>query len=241
MSAIEVIMRMCAKPALSGDSTRPAGFSKEEAFLNLLTTRDANTNITVLFDGSSTGHWVRNYDVKVVEFIGGNGDLSFQFQLNYIRSQNFHRDTIVYIMEDDYIHKDSWPSILREGFESIQPSNLKFKYLTLYDHRDKYTSESYNNLHSRIGVSESIHWRTVPSTTNTFAVLYSTLIEDLDIHYTFLNRDHDKFLELGRRGRVLASCMPGYSTHCHKDYSSPFFYRLPATADRRVGADVRQG
>jgi hypothetical protein len=227
MAVIEVVLRMCAKPALSGDASRPPGFSKEEVFLNLLTTRDANTNITVLFDGDSTGHWVENYDVKIVKFVGGTGDSSFMFQLNYIRSQNFDKDTIVYILEDDYVHKDGWSDILREGFGTIQPNNLAFHYVTLYDHRDKYTSDWYTNLTSRVGVSESIHWRTVPSTTNTFAVRYSTLVEDWDVHYHFLNRDHHKFLELGARGRVLGSCMPGYSTHCHKDYISPFFYRPP--------------
>lgn len=224
-------MRMCSKSSLSGDNSRPDKFSKEEVFQNLLKTRDENTNITILFDGNVLDHWINKYSVTVVPFSGGDGDSSFMFQLNYIKSQNFHEDTIVYILEDDYLHSPGWTKILREGLGNIQPSSLNFDYVTLYDHKDKYTSDWYTNLHSRIGISESIHWRTVPSTTNTFAMKNSTLMNDFSVHFCFLNRDHDKFIALGeQRGRVIGSCIPGYSTHCHKDHMSPFFC-LPTAAD----------
>jgi hypothetical protein len=223
MSKIEVILRMCNKSALSGDNSRPPGFSKEIIFQNLLKSRDENTNITVLFDGDVSNHWINKYDIKVVQFTGGNGDSSFVFQINYIKSQCFPDDTIIYILEDDYSHKEGWTTILREGLGQLNPSCLKFDYVTLYDHKDKYTSEWYTNLHSRIGISESIHWRTVPSTTNTFAMKNCTFIQDFDIQLSYLNRDHDKFLELGNRGRLLGSCIPGYSTHSHIDFMSPFF------------------
>jgi len=221
---IEVVLRMCSRhEALSGDGTRPSGFSKETVFQNLLKTRDENTNITVLFDGDSTAHWIHNYEVKVVKFEGGGGHESFLFQINYIKSQNFRDDTIIYILEDDYLHKDGWCRVLREGLGYIKPSSLKFDYITLYDHGDKYFYEMYYELASRIGISETVHWRTVPSTTNTFAMMYSTFIKDFEIHKEFLNYDHRKFLALGEHGSIIGSCIPGYSTHCHKSYMSPFF------------------
>ena len=220
---IEVILRMCSKSALSGDSTRPEGFSKELVFLNLMNTKDINTNITVLYDGNLENHWINNYNVKVLQFDGGNGDKSFMYQVNYIKDQNYTDDTIVYILEDDYLHKKGWPQILREGFGAIQPSTLKFDYITLYDHRDKYFYDMYTYLVSKIGISESVHWRTIPSTTNTFAMLYSTFMNDYKIHDAFKNNDNDKFLYLGKAGRFIGSCMPAYSTHCHIRYISPFF------------------
>lgn len=223
MEQIEVILRMCPdrSTSLSGDKSRPQNFSKELVFKNLYETKDDATNITVLFDGDHTGHWIKKYPVRVIQSIGGNGDESFKSQIMYIKFANFSDNTIVYILEDDYLHRDGWPQILREGFGNLQPSFLKFDYITLYDHRDKYTYPMYNALVSKIGISDTIHWRTVPSTTNTFAMKYKTFIEDFDIHYSFLNSDHEKFLELGRNKRLLGSCMPGYSTHCHKDYMSP--------------------
>lgn len=221
---IEVILRMCPdnSSSLSGNSSRPPNFSKEEVFRNLLETKDAATNITILFDGDHRNHWVSKYpSVRVVQSTGGNGDESFKSQIMYIKFANFNENTIIYVLEDDYLHKEGWSKILREGLGDLQPSFLKFDYVTLYDHKDKYTYPMYNALVSKIAISDSIHWRTVPSTTNTFAMYYKTFLEDFDIHYSFLNSDHEKFLELGRNKRLLGSCMPGYSTHCHKDYLSP--------------------
>jgi len=220
---IEIIMRMCSKSSLSGDNTRPDGFSKELVFMNLMNTKDANTNITVLYDGNLTNHWVNKYDVKVIQLDGGSGDTSFINQISYIKDQNYAQDTIIYILEDDYLHKKGWPQILREGFKTHYPNILKFDYITLYDHKDKYFYDMYKTLQSKITLSESVHWRTIPSTTNTFAMLYSTFMYDYNIHCAFKNSDNEKFLYLGKAGRLIGSCMPGYSTHCHNSYMSPFF------------------
>lgn len=33
--------------------------------------------------------------------------------------------------------------------------------------------------------------------------------------------DHDRFIELGKKGRVVITPMPGWSTHCETNYLSP--------------------
>jgi hypothetical protein len=223
---IQVVMRMCpdSRNVLSGDGTRPEWFSKEKCFKSMFDNKDDRTNITVLFDGDSTHHWIRNYPVEVQDFKGGDGDSSFLFQLDFMKRQMFSIEDIVYCLEDDYLHKPNWPAILREGFGSITPSSLKFDYLTLYDHNDKYTygNEMYKTLTSRIGVTEHAHWRTIPSTTNTWSSLYKTFLHDYDVFVLFKNLDNNKFLYLGsNRGRVIGSCIPGYSTHCHTEHLSP--------------------
>ena len=71
-------------------------------------------------------------------------------------------------------------------------------------------------------VSETSHWRTVPSTCNTYAALLGTLKADYAIHKHFsdaspdgISMDHAKFCHLrDHLGRRLITPMPGYATHC---------------------------
>ena len=71
-------------------------------------------------------------------------------------------------------------------------------------------------------VSENSHWRTVPSTCNTYAARLGTLKADYAIHKHFsdaspdgISMDHAKFCHLrDNLGRRLITPMPGYATHC---------------------------
>jgi hypothetical protein len=101
-------------------------------------------------------------------------------------------------------------------------------YVTLYDHKDKYFFPMYHSLQSRIFHTKSCHWRTTPSMTQTFAVRWKTLMEDLSIHRKFsksrqISQDHLKFLALSRQGRTLISSLPGFSTHAELEFASPCF------------------
>jgi hypothetical protein len=138
--------------------------------------------------------------------------------MKIIEPANYDPETIIYIVENDYIHRQNWCEALIEGFEYGD-------YVTLYDHPDKYSD--YPDLQSKLFVTKSCHWRTTPSTTNTFAVKYKTLMEDMDLHKYYaeygiqgLAHDHTKFLDLGKKVRTIISSIPGYSTHCN-NYLSP--------------------
>jgi hypothetical protein len=220
---IEVVMRMCpdsASPVSGGG--RPSWFSKEAILKNLLETKDADVNIHVLFDGKTDEHWIRKYPVNLYEISAGNNDASFLTQLQFIQSNQFSDETIIYVLEDDYIHRSGWATLLREAFYGQKmPTFMKFDYVTLYDHRDKYTYAMYDKLVSKIAHTDTVHWRTVPSTTNTFAMLGKTFKEDFDVHWSFCNSDNEKFLTLGRQGRIIVSSIPGYSTHSHPEHLSP--------------------
>jgi hypothetical protein len=57
---------------------------------------------------------------------------------------------------------------------------------------------------------------------------FSTLKEHLSIHRRFsqgrkISADHDKFCCLGKKGAMLISPIPGWSTHAEKEFASPFF------------------
>jgi hypothetical protein len=216
---IEVFVRHCLFSAASAHKKRPLGFSREACHHNLLNTLDSRANVTYFLDTAREGdHFIKN--VPHIAICEGTEAGSFLRLLEYIERLDLHPDTIVYLLEDDYLHKEGWIDVLFEGF------TLPVDYVTLYDHRDKYTG--YPKLTSRLFVTESCHWRTTPSTTNTFATRFRTLKEDMAIHRKFsLNRkitaDHDKFCCLERKGAMLVSSIPGWSTHAEPEFMSPFF------------------
>lgn len=132
---------------------------------------------------------------------------------------NFKQDDIIYFLEDDYLHQPDALLVLEEGIK-INNSG----YVTLYDHPDKYT-EMYSNYNTQYLSSNNYNWRTTPSTTNTFACLYKTIMEDIETHLLYTNNgitiDHEKFLKLDTMGRSLISSIPGYSTHVENGMLSP--------------------
>jgi hypothetical protein len=110
-----------------------------------------------------------------MKLIAGKESLSFIETLDYIVSQDFENDTIIYFLEDDYIHRPNWDKILIDGF------NLPVEYVTLYDHGDKY-QEMYKDFMTKVLRTELSHWMPTPSTTNTFAAKFKTLKEDYILH-----------------------------------------------------------
>ncbi len=158
---------------------------------------------------------------NVIEINEGTESGSFLRMLDYVASKKFHPDTILYFVEDDYLHRPGWLEVLLEGF-SIPEAD----YITLYDHKDKYFAPMYKELKSRLFATNSCHWRETPSTTQTFATRFKTLVRDLPIHQKYsegrdISQDHEKFLELGRQGATLISSIPGFSTHAEPEFASP--------------------
>ena len=225
---IEVFLRHCYYSKLQElpDRIRPQWFNKIkvfENFKNTLNPKLANYNIVYdEFYGSIDKTFLANEkNVEVIK-CGSETD-SFLSTLEIIQSKNFDDDTIIYFLEDDYLHRPGWCDILLEGF-SINPH-----YVTLYDF-DFFLAKGYL---SEIFTTPSSHWRAVPATTNTFACKYKTLIEDLEIHKKYsiqgvkeeegfyFSKDYDKFWELQEQHKYVISSMPGWSTHCDTNHLSP--------------------
>lgn len=223
---IELFVRHCHFSEVSQHKNRIQGFSREKCFKNLLQTVDPKlVNVTFLLDTfhpSPDKHFVlKQNQFPVIQINEGTETGSFLRLLDHVTSLRLKPDTIVYFLEDDYLHKKGWAEILLEGFSVPEVS-----YVTLYDHRDKYVFPMYDALTSKIFYTPSCHWRTTPSTTNTYAMKYRTLLDHLPLHRKFsegrrISADHDKFLELWKQGATLISPMPGWSTHADRDLTSP--------------------
>ncbi len=224
---IEVFVRHCSFSSISSHKKRLPGFSRELCHENLLSTIDRNqANLTFFFDaakGDSQSHFLKTNSLSdpLVEIFEGTESGSFLKLLDYVMGLDLHPETILYFVEDDYLHKPGWTDILLEGFQVPQVD-----YVTLYDHRDKYMAKPYEELTARLFVTQSCHWRSTPSTTQTFAVRLKTLRQDLRIHRKYsqkraISRDHAKFMHLQQRGSLLISSIPGWSTHVDPEFLSP--------------------
>lgn len=221
---IEVFVRHCISSSASQHKKRFQNFSRELCNKNLLETIDLEkANLTFFLDtakGSLNDHFLKDEKrFPVIEVKEGSETGSFLQLLNYVESLNLHPDTTIYLLEDDYLHRPGWTKVLLEGLQIAD-------YATLYDHRDKYFFPMYEKLTSRIFITKTCHWRTTPSTTNTFACSMKTLQKHLPIHRRFsegrsITADHEKFCELQSLGTTLISPLPGWSTHAEPEFASP--------------------
>lgn len=216
---IRVLVRHCNS---INSKARPDWFDKQKVFQNLVSTLDDRCSLTVLFDGDPTNHFVAGHPVSIVRFKAGSDAGSFRKTLSFAEKQqsSWRPEDIVYFVEDDYVHRPGWPQIIREAFDA-KLGDL----VSVYDHRDKYDGKQQ----CQLSFTRSCHWRSTPSTTNTFAVRYGTLLQDLDLYKRFADPvrsavciDHERFLALlSEKGRRLVSSVPGFATHCENEYLSP--------------------
>jgi hypothetical protein len=156
---------------------------------------------------------------KVIDTNNGNAG-SFKFALEYAIN-NFGEDEIVYFVEGDYIHDKNSRNMLLEGYRLL---DVAVEYVTLYAHPDKEMEEGIKPEY--IFRSDSGYWRSCDSTTMTFSSRVKTLKEDKPIFDKWISgvhpNDHQMFLELRSKERILISPMPGHSTHGETKWLSPF-------------------
>jgi hypothetical protein len=215
---IHVFSRQCnpwSKP-------RPSWFDYKAAFKNLVATIDEDCSLTVYFDGKPRdGHHVNDFDGPIVEGTHGYEFGALCGLVTHIASSDLADDDVAYIVEDDHVHRPGWPDVMREAFEAGIAD-----YVSLYDHPDKYDSKVHPDLSSKIYVTKSCHWRTVPSTVSTWATRVGTIRKHLNVYRAFVdgtghNMDHERFLHLWKHGSSLATCIPAWDTHAEPGCISP--------------------
>ena len=155
----------------------------------------------------------------------GNGAATFNIALD--EALKMDDNDAVYFIENDYLHKPKSRIILEEGL------NLGAKFVSLYDHPDKYLDPSKGGNPycqggaeaTRVYLSESTHWKITNSTTMTFAATVETLKENEDILRKHTDGSHPNdfqmFLELGKHNKLLITPLPGYATHGETAWLTP--------------------
>jgi hypothetical protein len=206
---------------------RPSWFSYENCFKNFLAKieDEEDVELHLIYDTTRGGieqNWINNYKDHFIlhEIVGGTmfGAAKEMYQIAKDLSKDMSEDDLFYFMENDYLHVD-WVHKIKDLFSTF---NLNGGYVTLYDHNDKYTwMHLYENLVSKIFVTNTSHWRTVPNTCGSYVCFVKTFLEDYDIHSS-LEGDANRWLWLEQnRGRFLLSPLPSLSTHCMETLLAP--------------------
>ena len=207
---------------ISGNDNRgrPQGFDFEKCFVNLLNTiKDTNVKLHIVFDGNIESNFINKYKDQFIthQIKAGNDQSSFSQTWALAKDTPMGKSDLVYFLENDYLHTQGWVGKLIELFSTYK----LLHYVSLYDHNDKYFLPQYEDLVSKIFVTENHHWRTTPSTCGSFIITRELLELDYDIH-TSVSGDHNKFLQLGEeRNRMVITPIPGLSTHCMEGLMSP--------------------
>lgn len=222
MNKIKVFLRHWNGAVDRKQHVRPYWFSYDKCYQSIKT---ADADLHILLDGTKDNHHTSLDGSYVVEYVGGSDAASLHYCLNYIQKQNLKDDDVIYIVEDDYLHRPGWEKVLLEAFQTFDVD-----YVTLYDHPDKYFLPMYDDLQSKILHTKSCHWRTTPSTCNTYAAKWKTFKKHWETHIKYClpenthdGYDHTKFLDLWDQGSNLISSIPGYATHCESPFLSPLF------------------
>lgn len=175
----------------------------------------------------STLSMIKKYiDPSMIEQVSvGHGAGTFNLAVD--KALSWNDDEIVYFVENDYLHKQNSPDILKEGFD------LGSSFVALYDHPDKYMEpRSGGNPYceggaedTRVYLSNSCHWKITNSTTMTLAAKVSTLkrCESVMRKHTSGSHPNDfqMFLELRENNELLITPLPGYATHGETAWLSP--------------------
>ena len=202
------------------NKVRPPWFNFEKCFVNLLNTiQGKNVDLHVIMDGSIDNNFIRKYkDKYTLHSIKTNSDYgSYLETYKYIKTLNIEDNDLIYFLENDYLHVEGWTEKIIDLFSTYSDLN----YVSLYDCEDKYSAPMYDDLISKIFVTNTCHWRTTPSTCGSYVIPKNIFIEDEDVN-TGGPGDHHKFLYLNKiRNRFVLTPMPGLSTHCMDFLMSP--------------------
>jgi len=150
---------------------------------------------------------------------------SFMLALKKGAELSCDENTIVYMVEDDYIHAENSCRILKEGFQHGD-------YVSLYDHPDKYMSDYPNPYvkdggeNTKVFLTKSTHWKLTNSTPMTFASKIKTIRRDFELISSYCTgKTTQSFLMfcdlIQNKKRKLVTPIPGRATHGQLPWLGP--------------------
>jgi hypothetical protein len=207
-----------------GNKARPHWFDYEKCFINLLNSikNEPQVTLNIVMDGKIEDNWISKYREHYVpsETKGGNVESITKNVYRTAYSSLASPDDLIYILENDYLHRSNWVEEVRTLFNTYEG----IEYISLYDHADKYFEPMYENLLSKLVVTGTSHWRTTPSTCGSYITTFKIFQQDYLDHtgVTVPIGDHHKWLYLNKtKGRAILTPIPGLSTHCMEGLLSP--------------------
>jgi hypothetical protein len=189
-------------------------------------------HITVIADNCSeeTISMITKYVPKeqIVITSLGSGAQSFNYALNI--ALQWPDETMVYFVENDYIHLKQSPLIIEDMLERGA------SYASLYLHPDKFMPPSHGGnpeVDEDGGYATKIYrgatelYAMFNSTTMTFAATVATLRDDESILREYTQgtypKDYEMFLALRDAGKALMCPLNTYSTHGETAWLAPLY------------------
>ncbi len=230
---MQIVYRL--SPEQSGGKLRPSWFSKALCFDNCVRVFGSFPGIAfhLICDNTNGEDWKQhsraqsNAPCVSTNIACGQGGPAFLKALNVTLHLTAPDDVIVYLVEDDYLHRGDAAKILGDGIR------LGFDYVTLYDHPDKYLDNGPNDLvkggaeDTRLYLGKHCHWKLTNSTTMTFACRLGTLRRDAHVFREFTEGnpvppDFAIFdmLRTAHKRRI-GSAVPAFATHCEPAWLAP--------------------
>jgi hypothetical protein len=172
--------------------------------------------------GSNINVFTENNDEKLLKEIENHGITSIliceneqSFSAALFKAQNYPDDTLVYIVEDDYLHLPISLVLLNEGIES------GVDYIGLYDNPNKYETLNKGEI-SEVFRTKSYHWKYSTPDCLTFASTSKVLKEDMNIwnEWCVNSKDYNVFSILKTYGRGIAVCIPGSACQTNLNHSN---------------------
>jgi hypothetical protein len=209
------------------NKSRPAWFSYVNCFNNLINTLnhdvDWEIELVVWFDGKveDAQDFLKKCEIRLRPGISiltlcsefGSQRASSDQMIPYMLNQGYSDDRMIYILENDYIHKIDWLFHVKCLIET----GVNFDHLTLADHPDNYTHTS--NYRTQLLASSSHVWKT------TFYSCWSNLFKYRSLKHEAVNllkyNDRAFFADAAARGRYLLAPVPALSTHSMIGQLSP--------------------
>ena len=204
--------------------------TKQHCLLNCIS-EFGSDSITVFGDSlnEETEEFVKSTDVSYIPVKYSSGAGTFMHAFN--EALKLEDDEVVYFLEDDFLHLPGSKSTLLEAVSTYNA------YVTLYDHPDKYVDPAFGGNPqvqdggevTKLIKTASSHWKITNSTVMTFAARVSRLKADRELmksaaeRYPKMTDSYWFFTQLSQTvGVPVLSSVPGLSTHCEKDWLSPF-------------------
>ena len=158
----------------------------------------------------------------------GSGAGTFNYALD--KALQWPDDTLVYFVENDYVHLQNSPKIIENMIQ------MGASYATLYLHPDKFMSPSQGGnpevdtdggYTTRIYRGKTELYAMFNSTTMTFATTVGTLLDDEAILRKYTEgtypRDYEMFLALRSKGKALLCPLNAYATHGETAWLAPLY------------------
>ena len=240
------------------EKIKPDYATKENCLRNFVN-EFGSENLIIICDNvtDETYNMVHKYNDESNIYRTTNGNTNsfiFSWELAKKITDITPDDIIFYFVEDDYIHRKGSKKVLIESFEFLDAS-----YVSLYDHPDKYQNfkdERFTwdhgkqdedidgvrvpkHIYFNVGdlperlcnlyITKSCHWRSVESTTMTWATTSKHIKEDYEDVIRLHSGKHlpmggDTFRMLYKKGKQLITPIPSYSAHAEEKWL-PYFIK----------------